>query len=202
MNTSPCSVDMMKLNVFNRNYIDKELSTERGSAALIEKLRQHLLGKYGKKYQEEEKNLHDLFMKKVLLCYKDRINNLLDLLIPDMEYLWLTPNHSEVIGKIMLLKIPDSFILGFKQLLVILSSLSDSDMTQENLGLKLRKLCEDMKLPYAQFMRSLRVLLTGQKDGPGITEILIMLEKKRSIERISAVVENIDKVTLAEKNSS
>lgn len=47
MNTGSCIVDLRKLDVFNHNYIVKQLSEEETASKMIETLRNILKEKYG-----------------------------------------------------------------------------------------------------------------------------------------------------------
>ena len=48
-------------------------------------------------------------------------------------------------------------------MLSLITLLSEEEYTQENLAVKLKDLCTEKNIPYVLFMRSLRILLTGQK---------------------------------------
>lgn len=45
----------------------------------------------------------------------------------------------------------------------LITLLPDAEYTKENLAIKLKDLCTKENIPHVSFMRSLRILLTGQK---------------------------------------
>ncbi|GFT57379.1 probable glutamate--tRNA ligase, mitochondrial [Nephila pilipes] len=191
INTGSCIVDLRKLDLFNHNYLVQQLSNDRSITNLIKELRIILRKKYGERYDKEEKNLPDSYIKKILLCYKDRMRTLNSLIEPDMEYLWTAVEWEDIVEKFSLMKIPASTIARLKQVGCFLSNLPESEYTQDNLTQKLREVSEQYKVPYSSMMRTLRIVFTAQKDGPGIAEIIDMLGKKRCVEKINFVTEKL-----------
>lgn len=59
----------------------------------------------------------------------------------------------------------EHFILfiGWKCVLSVLTLMQESEFTQENLSMKLKEMCSTENIPYVALMRSLRVVITGQK---------------------------------------
>lgn len=191
MNTGSCIVDFRKLDLFNHDYIVKQLSNENTANALLQKLRCILKEKYGERYEREENNLPDSYMMKILLGYKDRLNNLQEFVEGDMAYLWTASDIKSILKIVGELKVSDSVVDGWKSIAALLESLPDPDFTQDSLTEKLKETACIGRIPYVHLMRSLRVLLTGQKDGPGVSEILVMLGKSRSINKINAVLDEV-----------
>ncbi|KAG8193687.1 hypothetical protein JTE90_024049 [Oedothorax gibbosus] len=192
VNMGSCIVDLRKLDLFNHNYLIQQLSSETSASNLIKDLRKLLKKKYGLRYEKEEVNLSDSYIKKIILCYKDRMNTLEHLTGPDMEYLWTTVEWDDILEKIATLKIQDSVLSSLKTVSRILSSMPESEFTGEKLNVKLKDMCKELNLKYSALMRALRVLLTAQKDGPGVAEILEMLGQKRTLEKIKFVTEKFE----------
>ncbi|GFS54021.1 probable glutamate--tRNA ligase, mitochondrial, partial [Trichonephila inaurata madagascariensis] len=188
VNTGSCIVDLRKLDLFNHNYLVQQLSNDKLTTNMIKELRVILKKKYGKRYEKEEKNLPDSYIKKILLCYKDRMHTLNHLVESDMEYLWTVVEWEEIVEKFSKMKIPATTIAKLKQVGCFLSDLSESEFTQHNLTQKLREMCVQLEVSYSSMMCALRVVFTAQKDGPGISEIMDMLGKKRSLEKINFVI--------------
>ncbi|XP_054719408.1 probable glutamate--tRNA ligase, mitochondrial [Uloborus diversus] len=188
MNTNSCIVDLRKLDLFNHNYLAKQLENHHSVNALIQWLRTALRDKYGKRYEGEESNISDAYIKKILLCHKDRINNLLELMSDDMEYLWTQRNVDSVISTLSELKVKDTALQALPSVAESLSNVSETEFNEENTVLLVKDVSKQLKVPYAHLMRALRIVLTGKKDGPGVGEILFMLGKERSLEKIESVV--------------
>lgn len=193
VNTSSCIVDMKKLDVFNHSYIVQQLSKEDTASILIKKLRKILKEKYGYRYEMEEKNLPDSYILKILLLYRDRLNNLHEFVERDMDYVWTVLDLNNILKRIKELKISDNIVNGWKTVASTLAVLPESEFKQENITNKLKDLCSTENIPYVPLMRSLRILLTGQKDGPGVAEILVMLGKQRSLSKFNFVLDGINK---------
>ncbi|GIY39140.1 probable glutamate--tRNA ligase, mitochondrial [Caerostris darwini] len=189
VNTGSCIVDLRKLDIFNHNYLIQQLSDETSTAHLIQELRAILKKKYGKRYENEQKNLSDSYIKKILLCYKDRMCTLNHLTEPDMEYIWTTVEWEEISEKLTSLNISPSIVAKLKSVADFLSSLPNAEFTQDNLNNNLKNMSKDLNVPFSSLMRALRVVLTAQKNGPGVSEIIDILGKKRCLEKIYFVVE-------------
>ncbi|GIZ05346.1 probable glutamate--tRNA ligase, mitochondrial [Caerostris extrusa] len=163
VNTGSCIVDLRKLDIFNHNYLIQQLSDETSTAHLIQELRAILKKKYGKRYEKEQKNLPDSYIKKILLCYKDRMCTLNHLTEPDMEYIWTSVEWEEISEKLTSLNISPSIVAKLKNVADFLSSLPDVEFTQDNLNNNLKNMSQDLKVPFSSLMRALRVVLTAQK---------------------------------------
>lgn len=191
VNTGSYIVDLRKLDLFNHNYLVQQFSNDRLTSNLIKELRVILRKKYGERYEKEEKNLPDSYIKKILFCYKDRIHTLNHLVEPDMEYLWTAVEWEQIVENFAKMKIPASTIARLKQVGCFLSDLPESEFAQDNLTKKLRDMSEQLQVPYSSMMHALRIVFTAQKDGPGISEVIYMLGKKRSLEKIDFVIEKM-----------
>lgn len=53
--------------------------------------------------------------------------------------------------------------LGWRNVVSLITLLPDAEYTKENLAIKLKDLCTKENIPHVSIMRSLRILLTGQK---------------------------------------
>ncbi|XP_055944086.1 probable glutamate--tRNA ligase, mitochondrial [Argiope bruennichi] len=192
VNTGSCIVDLRKLDLFNHSYLVQQLSSEQTLSNLIKELRTVLRKKYGERYNKEEKNLSDSYIQKILFCYKDRMHTLNHLTEPDMEYLWTAVDWKDIEEKFISLKIPSSVITNLKNVHNFLFALPESEFNQKDLIPKLKNLSKQLNVPYSSLMRTMRIVLTAQKDGPGIAEIIDMLGRKRCLEKLNFAVEKIE----------
>ncbi|XP_015923495.2 nondiscriminating glutamyl-tRNA synthetase EARS2, mitochondrial isoform X2 [Parasteatoda tepidariorum] len=192
VNKNSCIVDFRKLDLLNNNYITRKLSNDEGFVELVRDFRRILKTKFGQRYEEERNKLTDSYLKKVLLCYKDRMTTLLEMTEKDMEYLWISPKYENVMQLLSNLRIPDSVIRSLKDVQYQLSLISSSDYNEEKLSSKLKEISSELKIKYSILMRTIRVVTTGQKDGPGVSEVLTMLGKEGCLEKLSAFIKEIE----------
>jgi glutamyl-tRNA synthetase len=69
--------------------------------------------------------------------------------------------------------------------------LASSDWTEEALEKNLRELAEERGVGAGKLIHPLRVALTGQGSSPGIFEVLVLLGRQRSVQRVEHGIDQI-----------
>lgn len=190
--TNPCVLDMEKLTVFNHHYFIKQLSNENKAAALVKDFRVLLKQTYGERFEGNEK-MTDTYIRRILNCYKGRVDFMTELLKPEMAFLWTSPEKGAVLSKLKNINPHQSEIattLG--KVKCLLQQISKTDFVQDKLSTVLKKFSSEQGLKYKTFMIMLRIALTGQMEGPGIGEMLHMLGQERSCEKLSAAIDIVE----------
>lgn len=61
---------------------------------------------------------------------------------------------------------------------------STDNFQRDHLNELLKTFADDKQLKYKQFMKSMRMILSGLKEGPGVAEMIEILGKRSTIQRI------------------
>lgn len=116
-------------------------------------------------------DLDDQHVRNVLHWSVDRIQSLQQLVEGNLSFLWIVPKiqddntQSEWIEKLV-------------------TTLENSEFDKTHLRNLLRKFSKENDLKFPNFMTSLRLLLGGIRNGPGVAEIMEQLGRKSTIKRI------------------
>lgn len=119
-------------------------------------------------------DLDDNHIRKVLQQWaSSRLTSLQQLVEKEFQFLWILP---EVID----LNAIDPKI-NFDKLI---DRLNSTEFNVEQLPLVLREFCKEHDIQVNTFMMSIRALLSARKDGPAVHEMMSILGKKTTIERL------------------
>jgi len=66
----------------------------------------------------------------------------------------------------------------------LVEELKDENFSKANLQTILKEFSGEKKLIFANFMKNLRKTLSGLKEGPGVAEMMEILGKESTLERI------------------
>lgn len=72
----------------------------------------------------------------------------------------------------------------------LVEELKDENFTKTNLQNILKEFSGENKLIFANFMKNLRKMLSGLKEGPGVAEMMEILGKESTLERIIRLKRN------------
>lgn len=101
----------------------------------------------------------------------DRLQSLQQLVEGELSFLWILPKiqaeniQSEWVGKLV-------------------TALETGDFDKTHLTELLREFSKENNLKFPKFMASLRTMLAGIKEGPGVADMMEILGKKTTIQRI------------------
>lgn len=65
-----------------------------------------------------------------------------------------------------------------------MEELKDEKFSKQNLQQILKEFSSDNDLTFGNFMKNLRTTLSGLKEGPGVAEMMEILGKESTLERI------------------
>lgn len=138
------------------------------------------------------KNLNHWSQDKILKSidlYKDRVRTLKELLLFIVE-LYNEPHNLELHNLDQWAN--ENSISILKKLI---SSLDMQDnFSHENISLDIKILCKEFGIKLPEIAQPIRLALTGKVSSPGIFDIIILLGKKESIQRIKVFVEFLSNV--------
>lgn len=102
----------------------------------------------------------------------ERLQSLQQLVEGELSFLWILPKiqqdniQSEWVGKLV-------------------TTLENGDFDKTHLSELLRDFSKENNLKFPKFMASLRTMLAGIKEGPGVADMMEILGKKATIKRIT-----------------
>ncbi|XP_071950131.1 nondiscriminating glutamyl-tRNA synthetase EARS2, mitochondrial-like [Antedon mediterranea] len=178
VSTHSATLDMEQLDRINRSHICRNLTDDRQKHKLTTELAFAIQNKLGKRLSTHQHlNVNHDFVLKVLQLRKNHINKLQDLL--EYEYLWIEPelsqdhfnNTSEITDEILSL--------------VIKELESCEVFEQDELHQLLTSVASQIhNVKSGVFWKTLRLALSGKKEGPSVKEMLAILGKEESIKRL------------------
>lgn len=101
----------------------------------------------------------------------ERLQSLQQLVEGELSFLWILP------------KIQDDNIQS-EWLEKLVTTLENGDFDKTHLSELLRDFSKENNLKFPKFMASLRTMLAGIKEGPGVADMMEILGKKTTIKRI------------------
>lgn len=117
--------------------------------------------------------LNDDHIRKVLQQWASvRLTSLQQLVEGDFQFLWVLPNLNEV-------NVDASVDLD-----KLVDVLNRIEFSEEQLLSALREFCKENNLKVKTLMMTLRSLLSARKEGPGVHEMMSILGKETTIERL------------------
>nr|XP_006814856.1 PREDICTED: probable glutamate--tRNA ligase, mitochondrial-like [Saccoglossus kowalevskii] len=129
--------------------------------------------------------LAENYLQNIIQHRKHHINRLSDLTSAKNQFLWLSPDIKlEELHRFT--QQPESVL---RLLLEELQKLTTVEWQAEYLVAKLQYLCTKHQLiPFSKMMAMLRYSLTGAKEGPGVVDIMQMLTKEKTLERLNSLI--------------
>uniref|UniRef100_A0A1B6DXG8 Uncharacterized protein n=2 Tax=Clastoptera arizonana TaxID=38151 RepID=A0A1B6DXG8_9HEMI len=173
-------VNFKRLEDYNRSELIRQISNPKELSSLISELK-YLIKDTLEGRIDGSLELDDDLIKGVLLWSQKRIHRLNDLVGPDLSFIWVRPTLQQFEPSE-----PDIF----KDLITKLNV--NDDCTKEELNLLLREHAEKHEVPYRIFMKQMRSLLSGLKEGPSVAEMLEILGRKTSALRIQRAIDYIE----------
>ncbi|XP_021209062.1 probable glutamate--tRNA ligase, mitochondrial [Bombyx mori] len=171
ISSHPSRLNPDLLEECNRLDMKRYLKQPKLSGQLVEKLKQLVK----KTYPDHQTDLSEENIASVLTWATSRVTRIEDLLTPKYGFLWILPSSSVDMDEALLRKLVD-------QLVKIRS------FDEDSLKGFLKAFAEDNGVKFPLLMKSLRAVLSGLKEGPGVAEMMELLGKDRSLERIKAVL--------------
>lgn len=124
------------------------------------------------------------YVERIILLRQGHISRLQDLVSPVYSYLWTRP----AVHRAQLGIESEKVDVIVKHLLGVLER-SGLSLTQDVVNRELKKLSEGLEgTKYSSVMKLLRMMLSGQLQGPPVAEMMVSLGPKEVQERIQKVL--------------
>uniref|UniRef100_A0A1A9W3A8 Nondiscriminating glutamyl-tRNA synthetase EARS2, mitochondrial n=1 Tax=Glossina brevipalpis TaxID=37001 RepID=A0A1A9W3A8_9MUSC len=168
VNSHPSRLNPDLLDEFNRLEIKKLLNHDPTADLLINKIQKLVM----ETYPQENLDLSSLHIKNILQWSSQRLTFLQDLTSPQLSFLWIKPNacYSNELNK--------------EQSMTLHSNLMSCDFTKENLNKVLKDFAKQENIKFPLLMKALRAALSGLNDGPGVAEMMNILGKQVTLQRL------------------
>ncbi|XP_059049169.1 probable glutamate--tRNA ligase, mitochondrial [Achroia grisella] len=172
ISSRPSRLNPDLLEECNRLEIKRQLQDEQLSKQLSSKLEKLIV----EKYPEQNKNVTEEHIKSVLNWATARVTRIEDLTSSEFGFLWILPSNA-----------PTNFDRDL--LIKLIESLGEMErFDQEYLKDRLREFSSSNNVKFPVLMKTLRSVLSGLKEGPGVAEMMSLLGKAQSLDRIKAVI--------------
>jgi glutamyl-tRNA synthetase len=208
LNTNSTRVDFDKLVDFNRLHLKQVIASDciRRDVNLVTELRQIVLDKLNQENanndlikQTLQSNLTDNYLKRVLEWSKDRISLLSDLTQRQYNFLWSLPtsiNLDNVEGTVETEK------EMIQETLASITTIGGTEFSHETIALTLNTVGHSKAWKYSQYMKFLRKSLTGCLEGPSVAEIMTILGRETTMNRLHQLLnKSNDKVVASVKKN-
>lgn len=160
-----------KLNFFNNFYIRKNNLNELYNYCKInEKLNIFL-------------NIDEVKLLKIFSTYQNKLNN-----YKDLEKICI-PYYELNLKTLNIVKYDENFNALIKDFVNILQNIEKWEIVI--LEKLIKKFIEDKEVKFIKFGKPMRLILINMENGPSISEILYILDKKNSINRIKNYINDI-----------
>ncbi|XP_063709929.1 nondiscriminating glutamyl-tRNA synthetase EARS2, mitochondrial [Culicoides brevitarsis] len=158
------------LGDLNRLELQEQLRDPVKCDILIEKVRELVTKAYPKNV--ENLDLGKEHVKFVLEWAVNRITSLNELVEGKLSFLWILP------------KLQKDNVIGSDILESLIKSLNEQNFSKTDLNSLLKEFSAKNDLSFANFMKSLRGVLSGLKEGPSVAEMMEILGKEGTVERL------------------
>ncbi|XP_015118322.1 probable glutamate--tRNA ligase, mitochondrial [Diachasma alloeum] len=177
INTSSSRLHHDKLMEFNKLELSNLLDDSNNMKFLVQKLQNLVLEAFPDRRNDGSLQLDEHHMVTILEWARNRITKLTDLISTDLAFLWVTPTLSKTIE--------DPETLGpLRTLYAELQNLDTSNFEKDQLNDYLRKFAKDNGLKFSTLMKSLRTVLSGLQHGPAVAEMMEILGKDKTLDRL------------------
>ncbi|KAJ8969826.1 hypothetical protein NQ317_019533 [Molorchus minor] len=124
-------------------------------------------------------NTSEEHIKNILHWASNRIEKLDDLLSKNLEFIWTIPKAQDI-------KNYDASL--FELLRTKLKS--QDEFSIDRVSTLLKAFCMENEVKYSNFMKTLRSVLSGLKEGPSVAEMIVILGKENTLQRLQLYQNN------------
>ncbi|XP_041974219.1 probable glutamate--tRNA ligase, mitochondrial [Aricia agestis] len=172
INSHPSRLNPDLLEECNRLEIKRQLLQEDTSKALVDQLQKLIQ----EKYPHENLNISEDHIRNVLNWATARISRIEELVSSKFGFLWILPSQNNLeINRNVLEK--------------LVNNLENVDKFEQNsLKENLKRFSCENEMKFPVLMKMLRCALSGLDEGPSVAEMMQLLGKRQSLDRIKAVI--------------
>ncbi|KAF5376960.1 hypothetical protein D9615_007259 [Tricholomella constricta] len=175
------SLDPSKLEYLNKHHLIKIWSTPDGLESLAERAHDQIKAAF-----PTSQHTNISYIKSVILTLEGRLTNLHDIAL-HAPFFFMEPDYTSDKAMSMLKRItPEQRSQTLDGVIAVLEAASEPWDQTDLLDL-LHKEREGLDVPYKAYMTVLRHALCGQKDGPAVADVMRVLGRDRTLDRLRGV---------------
>ncbi|XP_014219827.1 probable glutamate--tRNA ligase, mitochondrial [Copidosoma floridanum] len=174
INVNSSRLDPIKLMEFNQLEISNLVSNKENHKFLVERITKLVKEAFSDRALDDSLNLNPDHIIATLKWAQHRITKLSDLVKSDLKFLWVKPNA----GKDL------KYLEAVDVLSKKLEGLERDHFCKESLLTHLKEFSNNNNVPFADLMKTLRSLLSGLKEGPGVAEMMEILGRDTTLNRL------------------
>lgn len=194
INSNSSRLNPELLDELNQLELVKKIEDADECKILIQKVRDLIKSKYP--LSVDQLDLDDDHILSVLKWSVRRIHRLDELTEGELSFLWVLPKITkdreielnEGKQTHLLIFIYHTDLQLYTEIIEsLVAELKDENFTKQNLQVILKEFSTERNLTFANFMKNLRTMLSGLKEGPGVAEMMEILGKEDTLERIERI---------------
>ncbi|XP_016966606.1 probable glutamate--tRNA ligase, mitochondrial [Drosophila biarmipes] len=170
VNSHPSRLNPELLDDFNRLELAQRLSAEESRLKLVRQVQELVKKAYP---QHSNLDLAEDHIVDVLNWSSQRLTLLQDLTSSKLSFLWVKPTDYQL---------KDLTAQQLDNLLTLLKAIPD--FHKDELNIKLKNFAQAANIKFPLMMKTLRAALSGLKEGPGVAEMMEILGKSVTLERL------------------
>lgn len=166
-----------RLFEFNKLELERKINNEIDLNLLVNEVKELLKNNFPQRIKNNSLQYDDAYIRNILEWSVPRINKLSDLVSSNLEFVWFLPTDTDI---------NDSEMETVKRLKERLESVTD--LTKEGVNTMLKEFCKENGVKFGSFMKMLRYVLSGLQEGPSIAEMMEILGKKNTMDRLEMCI--------------
>ncbi|XP_078095998.1 nondiscriminating glutamyl-tRNA synthetase EARS2, mitochondrial [Mustelus asterias] len=182
--THSALLDLEKLPEFNRIHLLQRIENAHSRQQLVTELQALVEKEFGDKLMDGEALCTD-YVERVLLHRKGHIIRVQDLVSPAYSYLWIRP----VVPREQMLNLSTEGEKICSEVVHLFQTWPKDSVTPAELNSELRALqAQFTGTKYSVMMKFLRLVLSGQQQGPSVAEMMLSLGPKEVCQRLQQAI--------------
>lgn len=170
VNSNSSRLNPSLLGDLNRLELMRQLADPEKSEILVKKVQEMIRKAYSK--NADQLDLNEKHIRFVLDWSVHRITSLNELIEGNLSFLWILPKFTKESS------------LSPEVLDELVKSLEGQSFSRTSLNGLLKEFSDKNNLTFNKFMKSLRTMLSGMKEGPSVAEMMEILGKTNTLERL------------------
>ncbi|KAK0087487.1 hypothetical protein PV325_000928 [Microctonus aethiopoides] len=181
INVNSSKLHYENLLELNRLEIQKLLNDDDNAKLMVEKVRRLLVEAFPQHANNGSLQLDDNHILTILKWAHNRMTRLNDLVDKNLAFLWIMPDIESF-------DIDPKELESLKVLKNELDIVNNSEFNHDMLSRYLKKFASDSKIKFPSFMKFLRKVLSGLDHGPSVAEMMDMLGKDKTLDRLNRFI--------------
>lgn len=193
-NSSRLNPDL--LDDLNQQELSNRIHDPEECKKLIVTLRNMIKEKYP--LSADQLDLNEEHILNILKWAVNRVSSVNELVEGKLSFLWILPKLTDEKTEVTpgafnflflisyFLKFTlTNFVFYFPEIIdSLVDQLEDENFSKQNLNRILKEFSSSKNLTFSNFMKNLRTMISGLKEGPGVAEMMEILGKENTLQRI------------------